>query len=1101
MSDMAELPWTPWHQVVQLRDDLKAGELPLSMFAADLYDVAMGRAQAVYQQPEEFFALTYPTYNLRQLVRDVLFRLAGKSDKAVRQLELTYGGGKTHTLITLYHLVRDPANLPQLPAVAEFVQHAGIQPPPARVAILACDKLDVEKGMETSSPDGQKRWLRQPWSVLAWQLAGPEGLQVLHPDNKPEERDSVPAENLMDELLRLPQQEGLATLVLIDEVLMYAREKVRLDPAWRDALVSFFQYLTQAAAKSGMPCCVVASLLATDPAKSDELGKAITSDLYAVFRRENEEGIQPVEKTDVAEVLRRRFFKPDSIADSGLFRPHVSEALRGICDLDEQTKKMGAEAEERFLASYPFHPDLTEVLYSKWTSLEGFQRTRGVLRTFALALRDAERWDQSPLVSCNAFLTEPGRTGIAHGLQELTKIATTEEYEGKRQDWTAIIDGELEKARGAQGDYPGVKHREVEQAVVATFLHSQPIGQRASTPELIVLVGHTRPDQIEVGKALTRWGRESWFLDENLFGEAQGDRLPQYWRLGSKPNLKQMHNDACRRVGTDGVEAYLLQAIQKQKNLTSGASAAGARVHNLPLKPSDIDDDGEFHYAVLGPSAASMSGNPSAEARRFLDETTRPDRPRVYRNAVVLAVPSRDGLGVARDRVREYLGWEDVRTTLKQQQSEESDPARTALLAGYLTAATQRVAEAIQQAYSIVVTVSDKNEVQAFKVALTGDPLFTAIKGDGKSRIQEQPINAEALLPEGPYNLWREGETSRLAKDLVGSFAQLPHLPKMLRRQDIVATLALGAQRGLFVLRVMRPDRSVRTLWRQEPGDADLKDPGLEVVLPESAELAELPPHLLKPGSLPELWPPEQELSVADVFAYFGGKVIQVPKEGYSEPLVIPKAERSVVEAAIRLAVEQGHVWLVSGPASLFKESIPAGVLSDAATLLPPPPPVPVTDLLPEFLPEAWESGATNALALCVALSNRTGRTLPWTTVRESIESAVRVRMLERTADSAPWPCELATARNAKFRVPTGTPPPPPPPPPPPGVWRAEAELSVGQIQDLADVVGEVKQGAVGHGITFRLIVELGREKPAPTEVAAEVSEVLVRVSEELKFK
>ncbi|NCQ33287.1 MAG: ATP-binding protein, partial [Armatimonadetes bacterium] len=222
---MAELPWTPWHQVVQLRDDLKAGELPLSMFAADLYDVAMGRAQAVYQQPEEFFALTYPTYNLRQLVRDVLFRLAGKSDKAVRQLELTYGGGKTHTLITLYHLVRDPANLPQLPAVAEFVQHAGIQPPPARVAILACDKLDVEKGMETSSPDGQKRWLRQPWSVLAWQLAGPEGLQVLHPDNKPEERDSVPAENLMDELLRLPQQEGLATLVLIDEVLMYAREK------------------------------------------------------------------------------------------------------------------------------------------------------------------------------------------------------------------------------------------------------------------------------------------------------------------------------------------------------------------------------------------------------------------------------------------------------------------------------------------------------------------------------------------------------------------------------------------------------------------------------------------------------------------------------------------------------------------------------------------------------------------------------------------------------------------------------------------------------------------------------------------------------------
>jgi len=79
------------------------------------------------------------------------------------------------------------------------------------------------------------------------------------------------------------------------------------------------------------------------------------------------------------------------------------------------------------------------VLYGKWTGLEGFQRTRGVLRTFALALRDAERWDQSPLVSCNVFLAEPGRDATSSGLLELTKIATTEEYEGKRQDWTAII--------------------------------------------------------------------------------------------------------------------------------------------------------------------------------------------------------------------------------------------------------------------------------------------------------------------------------------------------------------------------------------------------------------------------------------------------------------------------------------------------------------------------------------------------------------------------------------------------------------------------------------------------------------------------------------
>ena len=179
---MSKLAWTPWHNVVKLRDDLRSGELSLAVFAADLYDVVMGKARPVYEDPKEFFALTYPTFNLRELARDVITRLAGKNDKAIRQLELTYGGGKTHTLITLYHLVDDPSRLPDLPAVAEFTQHIGITPPKARVAALCFDKLDVEKGMEGRAPDGEIRWLKHPWSVMAFQIAGAEGLRLLHAD-------------------------------------------------------------------------------------------------------------------------------------------------------------------------------------------------------------------------------------------------------------------------------------------------------------------------------------------------------------------------------------------------------------------------------------------------------------------------------------------------------------------------------------------------------------------------------------------------------------------------------------------------------------------------------------------------------------------------------------------------------------------------------------------------------------------------------------------------------------------------------------------------------------------------------------------------------
>lgn len=1106
---MSKLAWKPWHQVVQIRDDLKSGELSLAVFAADLYDVVMGRARPVYQMPREFFALTYPTFNLRELAKDVVTRLAGKNDKAVRQLELTYGGGKTHTLITLLHLVRDPGNLPELPAVQEFIQHIGILPPKARVGVLAFDKLDVEKGMEVRAPGGETRWLKNPWSVIAFQIAGADGLRLLHADGRDAERDSAPAENLLVELLALPGKQGLSTLILIDEVLMFAREKIGLDPAWRSKLVNFFQYLTQAATKVDR-CAIVASLLATDPHKSDTLGKEITQELYAIFRREREESVQPVVKEDVAEVLRRRFFTLDSIRDLQAFRPHVVAALHGIADLDEQTRKDGKVAEERFLKSYPFHPDLTEILYSKWTNLEGFQRTRGVLRTFALALRDAERWDECPLIAANVFLGEPGKADISESARELTTIAATEEYEGKKQEWTGILEGELAKARAIQAETVGLKFREMEQAVFATFLHSQPVGQKALMRELLLLLGHTRPDKIELEKALRRWTEVSWFLDEGAINDAESGsdgrkQLPKSWRLGSKPNLRQMHHDACLRVSTESVDSRLLDEINKVKSLTAGASAAGVRVHNLPDRPKDIEDDGEFHYAVLGPKAVSDPGRPSEEARRFIDETTAPDRPRVYRNAVVLAVPSRDGLDAARNRIREYLAWEEVRYQLKDQ---DVDPVRQETLTASLEGARKSIPDAIRQAYCIVVTVSEKNEVQAFKVTPGTDSLFNVIKGDSRSRIQETAISAEALLPDGPFNhyvvegkdryLWAPGETARRLKDLVGAFAQFPHLPKMLGHKGILDTFALGAREGRFVLRATRPDRSVRTCWRREPDHADLKDPSLEVVLPEAATLTELPPVLLTPGTLPGLWP-GSEVSVKDVCEYFaGGRVIKVMREGYEELVTIPQAERRVVEAAIHAAVRDGKLWLTSGPASIFGEDIPAGLLTDDAKLQAPPQPIPAMGVLPDNLPDAWSGETTTAVAIAVALSKKAERALPWVTVREAIDGAFRARMLERTVDSGPWPCDFGGAHAVRLRPAAGI-IPPPPPPPAPGIRVAEAVLRPAQIQDLAEVIGDITKAAVGLELKFRLRIELAGGQ-ASDEVISPINEKLKAVSDELKL-
>ncbi len=1105
---MTKLAWTPWHKVVRIRPDLKSGELSLNIFAADLYDVAMGKAKPVYQDAREFFSLTYPTFNLRELAKDVVLRLLGKSEKAVRQLELTYGGGKTHSLITLWHLVNDPDKLPDLPAVKEFIEHIGMRPPRARIAVLPFDKLDAEKGMEVRGPKGELRWLKNPWSVMAFQIAGGEGLRLLSAERSEEERKSPPAENLLAELLALPSRENLATLILIDEVLMFARAAVDLDPAWNDRLLNFFQYLTQAATKVERSA-VIASLLATDPRKSDTLGKQITSDLYNIFRREREEGVQPVLKDDVAEVLRRRFFVADSIGNRESFRSHVVAALKGIAELDDQTRKDGKAAEQRFVDSYPFHPELIELFYTKWTQLEGFQRTRGVLRTFALALREAERWDECPLVSANSFLTEPGKGGISEAARELTTTAATEEYEGRRQEWTAILEGELEKAREVEAESPGLKFRELQQAVFATFLHSQPIGQKALTRDLMVLAGATRPDKIELEKALMRWSEVSWFLDEAGIsdvdrGNGGARQLPKSWRLGSRPNLRQMHFDACQRVSAEVIDARLIDEISKLKSLTAGASAAGAVVHNLPKRPNDIEDDGEFHFAVLNPRAASDSGKPSMEAKRFIDETTGPDKPRNYRNAVVLAAPSRDGIEAARNRIRDYLGWEEVRSQLRDQlKGHELDPIREATLSANISGARSKIAEAIQQAYCIAVTVSEKNEVQAFKITPDGPSLFAKIKEDGRSRIQDTAISADALLPEGPYDLWREGETSRRLKDLVGAFALSPQLPKMLNRRAILDTLVQGCKEGQFVLRVVRPDRSVRTFWRQEPDEAALKDPSLEVVLPEAAELAEVSGELLAPGRLPSLWN-AGSVSFGDICNYFsGGFVVKIDKGGYEEPVTVPKASRDALAGALAEAVKQGKLWLTSGQASILSEDIPAGLLTDDARLQSPPPPIPATDLTPANMPDVRTDGATTALAVAIALSKKAGINLPWATVRDAIDGAIRARLIELALDSAPWPCDLAGAQNVKLRVAAGAKRPDDVPfKLRPNVLVTEADLRPSEIQDLAEQLPELRKAARAADLKFHLRVELdcGAMLPGEDAVAA-LNRLLSKISKDLCLK
>ena len=157
----------------------------------------------------------------------------------------------------------------------------------------------------------------------------------------------------------------------------------------------------------------------------------------------------------------------------------------------------------------------------------------------------------------------------------------------------------------------------------------------------------------------------------------------------------------------------------------------------------------------------------------------------------------------------------------------------------------------------------------------------------------------------------------------MGAFAQKPSLPKMLNRQAIVDTVVRGCEEGYFVARLRRPDNSVRTWWRQRIDGAALEEPLLEVVLPEKSELTNIPPAMLRPGVIDELWS-QPAIRVTSVRAWFDGNhTFTVSRGGFDEPVPIPRASNEVVDEAIRAAVREGQLWLLAGPASLLAEEIP----------------------------------------------------------------------------------------------------------------------------------------------------------------------------------
>ena len=242
-----------------------------------------------------------------------------------------------------------------------------------------------------------------------------------------------------------------------------------------------------------------------------------------------------------------------------------------------------------------------------------------------------------------------------------------------------------------------------------------------------------------------------------------------------------------------------------------------------------------------------------------------------------------------------------------------------------------------------------------------------------------------------------------------------------------------------------------------------------------------------------------------NVLDYFkGGNIIRIQRNGYMEPVAIPKAEDEVVKAAVTQAVEQGTLWLTSGPASILGEPIPAGVLSSQAALQRPPAMIAAAEILPENLPDAWSDDQTTAFAVATALSQKSGQTLPWKTVRDVVTASLNARFTELAPTSGTWPCEYPSAQGIKLKVASARGKVKYPGGPFGGgemheddVKWAEAELEPSEVQDLGDAVPQLLaiKSKSGCPMVFRVRIEVGDADHAPDDAPlAEINQVLANL-------
>ena len=758
----------PWREVVTPHADVASGRYQQAEFAADLWQVHLGEGSDEYRKPVEFFRRTFLTESLKRLLVGGVQRLAGKGGDPVVQLQTNFGGGKTHSMLALYHLFSG-AIPSELAGVDAVLAEASVKTlPKARRVVLVGNK--ISPGNPVTKVDGTV--VRTLWGELAYQLGGKKAYARIAKDD---EKATSPG----DVLRELFVEYG-PCLVLVDEWVAYARQlhdQSDLPAGGFETMFTFAQALTESA-KLANNCLLVVSLPASDTTgsphtQSDDVEVGGIRGREALDRLRNvvgrlESSWRPATAEEGFEIVRRRLFEPlagDQFKNRDVTARAFAELYHAqAAEFPPECK--GSDYEKRIQAAYPVHPEIFDRLYTDWSTLVKFQRTRGVLRLMAAVIHSLwEKGDRNPLILPSTIPIDDGRVQ-----SELTRYLS--------DNWVPIIEKDVDGPGSLplkiDSEQPNLGKLHATRRVARTiYLGSAPTVAAAhrGIEDRRVKLGCVMPGEPPAifGDALRRLAAAATYLYQD------GARA---W-YSTQPTVTKLAEDRAEQFRREKDKVAKELDTRLRANLQK--SGDFSRVHPLPHSGADVPDDLDARLVVLAAEHAygKEADNAAETAAKAILES-RGNTPRLYRNTLVFLAADKVRMQDLDEALHRYLAWSSI---LAEKEVLNLDPHQVRQAETQKQAADGTVTARLPEAYQWVLLPEQKNPqspVTWQAVRLTGSDALAVraskkLRGDDALVVTLGSTILRKNLDEVP--LWR-GEHVEV-KQLVEDFARYLYLPRV----------------------------------------------------------------------------------------------------------------------------------------------------------------------------------------------------------------------------------------------------------------------------------------------------------------------------------